>query len=107
MRQPCSDNKVEVVALKPSTTRNGNLADHARMESDDKGTNVFPDSNGYRTKVSDLNVDLVMTGSDTFRPPATWAVLNRFNLVRVVERAARIASAQTRPSILQKRTLDS
>jgi AraC-like DNA-binding protein len=62
------------------------------------GTNTFTDPDDYRMNVPGLNVDLVMTGSDTFRSDVTWVKMDRLRLVRVVENAPRVAFVSLAPT---------
>ena len=62
------------------------------------GTNTFTDPDDYRRSVPGLNINLVLTGSDTFRSDVTWVQLDRLRLVRIVERAPRIAFLALAPA---------
>ena len=62
------------------------------------GTTTFTDPDDYRRSVPGLNITLVLTGSDTFRSDVTWVRLDRLRLVRIVERAPRIAFLALAPA---------
>ncbi len=62
------------------------------------GTNTFTDPDDYRRNVPGLNIDLVMTGRDTFRSDVTWVKMGRLRLVGIVESAPRIAFVSLAPA---------
>jgi AraC-like DNA-binding protein len=62
------------------------------------GTNTFTDPDDYRRNVPGLTIALVLTKSDTFRSNVTWVQLDHIRLVRIVERAPRIAFISLAPA---------
>jgi AraC-like DNA-binding protein len=55
------------------------------------GTNTFTDPDGLSAQLPDLKINLVLTGSESFRTQVVWATLPRLRLMRVEERKARVA----------------
>jgi len=60
------------------------------------GTNTFTDPDDYRTHVPGAEIALVQTGSEGFNVHVVWVNLPHLSLVRVDERAARVAFVSLR-----------